>query len=499
MNKAQKSGQILQENEDFKVTLVDWRGQPAVRKEIQPTIAPGRGERLQNEAYAMGFLTDLAAEHPEVNLFIPKLYEIKKDYLVREYVEAKPIVAPGMAQAEVEQRLDKLTQQLASIDRIKPYGETKFVGHFDYRDIRKNMAKWAAPPLSSDQITQEQVEGINKIIEPLLPYLRPRISHGDLSPHRHAYLLDDGRIMWIDLENFTPSGTRYYDVVRAYVRLFSFEPSTDTAKHFLKSFLDKADKVEHMEEQLMAIMAQRSLGMQYDAWYDATNAGNDYRDRAKELLDLVLQNKPELLYSTGKSKTSQKTTNLKAVIFDLFGVLTTEGFRVFCDKYFDSKPEDRLKAQQLMDKSNMGHMSYKEFENGLAELSGVDKEVVHGYLSNNQANEPLFDYIRKKLKPRYKIGLLSNSSANWLPELFLAKDLQLLDEITLSFMVGITKPNPEIYKLAAKKLGVKPSECVFIDDVDRYCEGARNAGMQAIHYKDFEHMKTELVKLLTGS
>jgi hypothetical protein len=287
---------ILQENEDFKVELVEWQGKPAVRKSTQPTISPGRAERLQNEAYGMGFLNDLAQKHPETKLFIPHLYEITPTYLLREYIEAEPISVPGMPQDKVEHRLDLLAQQLADMDRIEPYGETKFVGHFDYHDIRKNTAKWAAAPLEGGQITQAQVDGINQIIEPLLPYIRPRISHGDLSPHRHAFLLSDGKIAWVDLENFTPSGARYYDVARVYVRLYSFEPSTETAKRFLKSFLDKADKTEHMNEQLMAIIAQRTLGMQFDAWYDDRH-GSDYRGRAKELLDLVLQNKLELLHS----------------------------------------------------------------------------------------------------------------------------------------------------------------------------------------------------------
>lgn len=287
---------VLQENEDFKVELIDWYGKPAIHKSVQPTIAPGRAERLQNEAYGMGFLRDLAKNHPEVNLFIPELYEITDNYLIREYIEAKPISAPDMPRDRVGQRLDKLAKQLADMDRIEPYGETKFVGHFDYHDIRKNTAKWAAAPFQGGQITQAQIDGINSIIEPLLPYLRPRISHGDLSPHRHAYLLADGRIAWVDLENFTPSGARYYDVARVYVRLYSFEPSTDPAKKFLTSFLQKADKVEHMEEQLMAIIAQRTLGMQFDAWYDDRH-GQDYRTRAKELLELVLQNKLELLHS----------------------------------------------------------------------------------------------------------------------------------------------------------------------------------------------------------
>jgi hypothetical protein len=294
MDKADE--RILQENEDFKVELIDLRGRPTVRKSLQPTTPPERAVRLQNEAYGMRFLAGLASDHPGTMLRIPELYEATNDYILREYIDAEPISSPQMSPKTITERLDKLAAQLAAIDRIEPYGETKFVGHFDYHDIRKNTAKWIAPPLAGGQITQSQVDGINKILEPLLPFIRPRISHGDLSPHRHAFLLPDGHIVWVDLENFTPSGARYYDVARTYVRLFSFEPSTDTAKHFLAAFLAKADKVERQTEQLMAIIAQRTLGMQYDAWYDA-GKGTDYHSRAKELLELVLQGRLELLHS----------------------------------------------------------------------------------------------------------------------------------------------------------------------------------------------------------
>jgi hypothetical protein len=109
---------ILQENEDFKVEHISWQGRPAVRKSVQPTIAPGRAERLQNEAYGMGFLSDLAQKHPEVNLYIPQLYEVTSNYLIKEYIEAQPIATPALPQDQVEQRLDMLAQQLANIDRI---------------------------------------------------------------------------------------------------------------------------------------------------------------------------------------------------------------------------------------------------------------------------------------------------------------------------------------------------------------------------------------------
>src|SRR3989338_6653993 len=102
---------------------------------------------------------------------------------------------------------------------------------------------------------------------------------------------------------------------------------------------------------------------------------------------------------------------IKAIIFDCFGVLSTEGFRVFCDKYFKDSPDKRAAAQTAMDQLSLGNMQYESFENALTELAGVSKKIVSGYLGGNKPNVLLFEFIREKLKPKYKVGMLSNTGA----------------------------------------------------------------------------------------
>ena len=189
---------------------------------------------------------------------------------------------------------------------------------------------------------------------------------------------------------------------------------------------------------------------------------------------------------------------IKAILFDCFGVLSTEGFRVFCDKYFENSPDKRATAQDLMDRSCLGNMSFDEFERGLASLAGTSVKTARKYLNRNKPNEPLFKLIREELKPKYKIGMLSNSSANWLGELFTSEDIKLFDDIILSYEVRVTKPDPRIYQLAADRLGVETKQSVLVDDVKRYVEGAEAVGMQAIWYRDFEQMEDELKKLLSA-
>jgi putative hydrolase of the HAD superfamily/hydrolase len=93
---------------------------------------------------------------------------------------------------------------------------------------------------------------------------------------------------------------------------------------------------------------------------------------------------------------------------------------------------------------------------------------------------------------------LSNAGADWINELLDKNDVRLFDDIVLSYQHGVTKPSREIYLLAAKRLGLEPKECVFIDDAQRHCLAAKEAGMKAINYNDFEQMKTELEELLSA-
>lgn len=116
--------------------------------------------------------------------------------------------------------------------------------------------------------------------------------------------------------------------------------------------------------------------------------------------------------------------------------------------------------------------------------------------SHGQPNAQLLDYIRQKLKRGHKIGLLSNSSGQGMPEFFSDKDELLFDDMVFSGQVGVAKPNPEIYKIVAKKLGVEPIECIYIDDDDYRVEGAKVAGMQTILYENFNQTKTDLEALL---
>lgn len=187
---------------------------------------------------------------------------------------------------------------------------------------------------------------------------------------------------------------------------------------------------------------------------------------------------------------------IRAIIFDCFGVLVSESWLAFKKRHFDGDSTRTDEATSLMQQADAGLLSQLDFISQIAELSGLSPEQVRDELDGNQPNEALFDYIRTELKPKYKIGMLSNAGADWLSELFTHEQLALFDAVALSFEMGFTKPEVDSYLSIAQKLGVEPQECVFLDDQERHCTGAREAGMVSILFTGFEEARSDLEEIL---
>ena len=115
---------------------------------------------------------------------------------------------------------------------------------------------------------------------------------------------------------------------------------------------------------------------------------------------------------------------------------------------------------------------------------------------NGEANQLLLVYIKEKLKPKYKLGVISNSADDWPAKILSAEQIKLFDNVTLSFQAGVAKPEVAIYAMALEKLGVRADEAIFVDDIEAFCGAARSLDMKAIRYDNFPQMSRELQKLL---
>ncbi len=95
-------------------------------------------------------------------------------------------------------------------------------------------------------------------------------------------------------------------------------------------------------------------------------------------------------------------------------------------------------------------------------------------------HEPNIALARALRAAGTRIGLLSNAAPD-LRELIVPHfgvDIAWDDQV-VSGLVGLAKPDPAIYRLAAERIGVPAERCFFIDDVAANVEAARGTGMTA--------------------
>lgn len=58
------------------------------------------------------------------------------------------------------------------------------------------------------------------------------------------------------------------------------------------------------------------------------------------------------------------------------------------------------------------------------------------------------------------------------------------DVLVYSHEVGLAKPDPAIYELTTKRLGVRPEEIAFLDDQPGNVAAARDHGWHALVHED---------------
>ena len=190
------------------------------------------------------------------------------------------------------------------------------------------------------------------------------------------------------------------------------------------------------------------------------------------------------------------TRRYQAIIFDLYGVLAINGWQAFKAHHFTGREDVWDEVFRLGRQVDAGLVDYEELIKLTAEKSGESEATVRYQLEHTVANEDLLNYIVRDLKGRYKLGILSNASRDQVIEqVFTKEHADLFDMITLSHHVGLTKPDVRMYDAAAKRLGVEPEDCIFVDDQERHATGAKEAGMHAIVYQDVERLRKELATL----
>ena len=188
---------------------------------------------------------------------------------------------------------------------------------------------------------------------------------------------------------------------------------------------------------------------------------------------------------------------VRGVIFDLDGVIVStdeyhyQAWKKLADRediYFNYKINNRLRGVSRMRSleiilENSGEDYTEEEKQEMAEY----KNNIYKKLLNNLTPKDIFDNVLELLSYlRFKnISLAIGSSSKNTKKILEQIDmLNLFDAIADGTDIKRSKPDPEVFQIACSRLGLKPEECIVVEDAIAGIEAAKKGNMIAVAIGD---------------
>jgi 2-haloacid dehalogenase len=195
---------------------------------------------------------------------------------------------------------------------------------------------------------------------------------------------------------------------------------------------------------------------------------------------------------------------IEAVVFDLGGVLIDWDPRHLYRKLLDDEEMERFLATVCTADWNReldGGRSFAEAVNSLSREYPDHAELIAAY--HQRWDEMLAGAIPSSVSVLDDLrasGVVVHALTNWSAETFgVARQrfpfLAWFDGIVVSGEVGITKPDPGIYRLLFERFSLEPERVVFIDDAPANVEAAAALGMHGIRFTSGQALRAELASL----
>ncbi|MCW9045777.1 MAG: HAD-IA family hydrolase [Alphaproteobacteria bacterium] len=188
------------------------------------------------------------------------------------------------------------------------------------------------------------------------------------------------------------------------------------------------------------------------------------------------------------------------VIWDMGGII----YGFFAEAIVDRAKQEGWPLEKLplgptgiapdpdYDALDRGGISEPEYVKRLASMlaqNGIAYKPYEDITLATQERPRTWEFIKQLKKAGLRQMLLTNDATAWLGENWWETWplSSLFDAIVDVKNVGIRKPAPEPYLACTNELGVKPEDCLFIDDMRVNCKGAEAVGMQSYWYDIRDH------------
>lgn len=192
---------------------------------------------------------------------------------------------------------------------------------------------------------------------------------------------------------------------------------------------------------------------------------------------------------------------MKAVLFDLFGVLLRErddaGRRrvelaVGGDAAIWPIYEDLRPAYDSGDVGDERFWRQLQVRAGL-EPFDITEAVAADWESTMQEDEEMVSFALSLIDDRVCTGILSNLPAGLAKRARAEHEwLERVDAVTMSCDIGLIKPDPRAYAVALDAMGVSAKDTVYVDADPVNVAAAAELGMQAVHFTGIESVREAL-------
>ncbi len=193
-----------------------------------------------------------------------------------------------------------------------------------------------------------------------------------------------------------------------------------------------------------------------------------------------------------------KNRSVKGAIFDVDGTIlnsmgtwcnVTSSF--FSDMGVKLSDGDMIKFQKMsfeeslpiIQREYLPHISFEDMFRQFVE------RISYEYINNIPAKDGVCEYMHKLHSDGVKIGIATSG----FKELCFAAlkrigVFDVIDSFTFSSETGKGKTEPDVYLLAAKRIGISPQECMVFEDILPGIISAKSAGFRTTAIADIANM-----------
>ena len=204
---------------------------------------------------------------------------------------------------------------------------------------------------------------------------------------------------------------------------------------------------------------------------------------------------------------------IKAILWDFGGVFTTSPFEAFARfERAHGLPKDFIRT---INSTNPDTNAWAQFESSAIDVDGFDTafRAEAEALGHSVQGKDVLELLSGEFRPRmvaalstckehYKVACITNNmkKAGEGPAMAATDEraqtaatvMAQFDIVVESSLEGVRKPNPRIYQIACDRLGVRPEESVFLDDLGINLKPARAMGMTTIKVVDVDQALRDL-------